>query len=188
VLETTKTSLAAPRLHNTWVLLAITAVLTVVMLTLNLLGSYSNRRFWYFVSHTYLVIWGNITLCRLHCSRLLNVAEHKIVATIRTLCRGRTTEENCNSSIFIAFFTAATLTLNLCLAASPYGILAGLEISELWSRYAFKFLHSSCNLAIMVMVFGVVIRTKSRTSSLDGRCIGICRRYNEESDDDVSRE
>ena len=117
------------------------------------------------------------------------MAEPKIVATIRTLCRGRTTEENCNSSIFIAFFTAATLTLNLCVAASPYGILAGLEIFELWSRYAIKFLRSSCNVAIMVMVFGVVIRTtESRTSSLDGRCIGICRRYNQELDDDVYRE
>ena len=116
------------------------------------------------------------------------MAEPKIVATIRTLCWGRTTGENCNSSIFMAFFTAATLTLNLCVAANPYGILAGLEISELWSRYANQFLRSSRNLAILVMVFGVVIRTKSRTSSLDGRCIGICRRYNEESEDDVPRE
>ena len=62
MLETTKTSLGAPRLQNIWVLLGITAAFTAIMLTFNLLGLYGNREIWFFVSHLALFIWG-ILIC-----------------------------------------------------------------------------------------------------------------------------
>ena len=60
LLETTKTSLAPPRLQNIWVLLAITVVLTSVMLTFNILVFYADRKFWYFLSYLTLSAWGTL--------------------------------------------------------------------------------------------------------------------------------
>ena len=47
---------------------------------------------------------GNINLCRLHCSRLQNVAELKILATTRALYRERKIEKDCNACVFSAFY------------------------------------------------------------------------------------
>lgn len=60
LLETTKTSLAAPKLQNIWALLGITALLTAIMLTFNLLVLLNNRKFWRFFSYIHLFIWGLI--------------------------------------------------------------------------------------------------------------------------------
>ena len=171
LLETTKTSLAVPRLQNIWVLLGITSVLTAVMLTLNLLALFSEtpRRFWYFVSHAYLFIWG-ILICVGY-----TVAGYRMWRTLKSSRRLRRSAgegrlKRIITLVFLSpFVTAATLILNLCLAGSLYGILKGLEITEdkVWVRYAVQFLRSSCDLVIMVSIFGIVIRTKSQRSSAD---------------------
>lgn len=169
LLESTKTSLANARLQNIWVLLAITGVLTAVMFTLNLLAFYGTRFFWYFVSHIFVFIWG-ILICVGYA-----VAGYRMWQNLKSSReRGRNSGEGrlkrIITLVFLSpFITAAALILSLCLAASSYGIIVELEITEhtKWSRYAILCLLQSCELAIMVVIFGIVIRSKSRRSTAD---------------------
>lgn len=169
LLETTKTSLAGPKLQNACVLLAITGVLTTVMVTLNLLSLYSHSKFWYFVSYIYLLVWG-ILICFGYA-----VAGHRMW---RNLKSSRSRENNTEEGrlkriitlVFLSpFITAATLILSVCMAASHYGIIVELKITERrkWSKYTILFLLRSCEYTIMVIIFGIVIRTKSRRSSVN---------------------
>lgn len=61
LLETTKISLAAPRLQNIWMLLGITTVFLVVLLTLNLLVLYGSREIWFLIANLVVFIWGLVT-------------------------------------------------------------------------------------------------------------------------------
>ena len=68
------------------------------------------------------------------------------------------------------FITAAMLILTVCLAAPQYGILKRLKMSTKetnWKRYVIKFLLKCCELVIVVLIFGVVIRTKSGKGSVE---------------------
>ena len=169
LLETTKTSLAPPRLQNIWVLLAITAVTTSVMLTFNLLILYADRTFWYFLSYLVLFIWGTlICIGYVVAGRRMwtNLQSSRVVGK----SSGERRLKNITIFVFLApFLTAAMLILNVCLAASEYGILKHLEMTAntFWSRYATMFLLTCCQLAIVVLSFGVVIRTKSGKGSVD---------------------
>ena len=169
LLESTKTSLANARWQNIWVLLAISGVLTAVMLTFNLLAFYQAQIFWYFVSYIYLFIWG-ILICVGYA-----VAGYRMWQNLKS-----SREQGRNSGkgrlkriitlvLLSPFITAAALILSLCLAASGYGIIVELEVTEQakWSRYAILCLLKSCDLAIMVVIFGIVIRSKSRGSTVD---------------------
>lgn len=169
LLETTKTSLAPPRLQNIWVLLAITAVLTSVMLTFNLLVLYAGRKFWSFVSYLALSTWGTLI-----CVGYV-VAGRRMWRNLRSSRQiGKSSGERRLKNITILVLlapsiTAVMLILNVCLAASQYGIFRDIEITArtVWSRYAIMFLLKCCELAIVVLIFGVVIRTKSGKSSVD---------------------
>ena len=169
LLETTKTSLATPRLQNIWVLLAITAVLTATMLTFNLLVLFADRAFWYLMSYIDLFVWG-ILICVGY-----TVAGYRMWRNLQSSRRlGNSKGERRLKTIIILvflspFITASTLILSLCLAASDYGIFVELEISgeTMWSRYSIKFLLQSCDLAISVLIFGIVVRTKTRSCSVD---------------------
>ena len=121
LLETTKTSLATPRLQNIWVLLAITAVLTATMLTFNLLVLFADRAFWYLMSYIDLFVWG-ILICVGY-----TVAGYRMWRNLQSSRRlGNSKGERRLKTIIILaflspFITASTLILSLCLAASDYG-------------------------------------------------------------------
>ena len=170
LLETTKTSLAPPRLQNIWVLLTITAVTTSVMLTFNLLVLYADRKFWYFLSYLFLSAWGTL------------ICIGYVVAGRRMWKNLQSSREVGKSSgerrlknvtilvLFAPFITAAMLSLTVCLAAARYGIFKRLEMSAKtsnWTRYVIMFLLKCCELAIVILIFGVVIRTKSGKGSVD---------------------
>ena len=169
LLETTKTSLAAPRLQNIWVLLAITALLASVMLTFNLLVLYADREFWHFVSYVAIVIWGTLV-----CVGYV-VAGHRMRKNLRSSRQiGKPSRERRLKNVTILVFlapgiTAATLILNICLAASDFGILGHLKISAktIWTRYAIMFLLKCCELTIVVLIFANVVRTKAGRGSVD---------------------
>ena len=172
LLETTKTSLAPPRFQNIWVLLAITAVLTSVILTFNLLVLYkaADREFWSFLSYLALSAWGTLI-----CIGYV-VAGRRMWRNLQSSREiGKTSGERRLKNITILvllapFITAVMLSLTICLAAAQYGIFKRLEMSAQapnWSRYGIMFLLKCCQLVIVVLIFGVVIRTKSWTGSVD---------------------
>ena len=167
LLETTKTSLAPPRLQNIWVLLTITAVTTSVMLTFNLLVLYADKKFWYFLSHMAVSAWGTLI-----CIGYVVAGRRmwKNLQSSREVGKSSGELKNVTILVFLApCITAAMLILNICLAASEYGILKHLEMTDntFWRRYATMFLLKCCQLAIVVLIFGVVIRTKSGKGSVD---------------------
>lgn len=168
LLETTKTSLAAPKLQNIWALLGITALLTAIMLTFNLLVLLKNRKFWRFFSYIHLFIWGLIicvgyTVAGRRMWRNLKSSRQLVRST-----RERRLQKIIQLVLLAPLITTASLILNLCLAANSYGILKGLEIAEktIRSRYAIKFLRKLCDFAIMVLIFGIAIGKKSRSCPL----------------------
>ena len=169
MLETTKTSLGAPRLQNIWVLLGITAAFTAIMLTFNLLGLYGNREIWFFVSHLALFIWG-ILICVGY-----SVAGYRMWRNLKSSRQERHSAgegrlKHIIGQLFTsAFVTALSMILDISLVASEYGIYVDRDITEetIWSRYAIIFLKTGCRFAVMVLIFAIVVRTKSRSSSVD---------------------
>ena len=167
LLETTKTSLAAPRLQNIWVLLAITAVFTAISLTINLLVLYADRELWFFVSHLVLFIWG-ILICVGY-----SIAGYRMWRNLKSSRQLGNSAGRLNTiinQVFIsAFITALMLILNLSLVIKDFSLTANRKITKesIWSRYAILFLLRSCELAVVVLIFGIVIGTKSRRSSVE---------------------
>ena len=170
LLETTKTSLAPPRLQNIWVLLAITVVLTSVMLTFNILVLYADRKFWYFLSYLSLSAWGTL-ICIGYVVAGRRMWKNLQSSRETGKSSGERRLKNITILVLLApFITAAMLSLTVCLAAAQYGIFKRLEMSteaSNWSRYVIMFLLKSCQLAIVVLIFGVVIRAKSGKGSVD---------------------
>ena len=170
LLETTKISLAPPRLQNIWVLLAITVVLTSVMLTFNILVFYADRKFWYFLSYLTLSAWGTlICIGYVVAGRRMwrNLQSSREVGK----SSGDRRLKNITILVLLApFITAAMLSLTVCLAAAQYGIFKRLEMSAKtsnWTTYVIMFLLKFCQLVIVVLIFGVVMRTKSAKGSVD---------------------
>lgn len=169
LLETTTTSLAAPRMQNIWVLLALTILFMSVTMTFNLLVLYADRTFWYFVSYLTLFVWG-ILICVGY-----TAAGYRMRRNLKSSRRlgnsassGRL--KNITALVFLSpAITVVSLILSLCLAASEYGIFVEVEINKetMWIRYAIMFLLRSSELSIVVLIFGIVIRTKSRGGSVE---------------------
>ena len=168
LLETTKTSLAAPKLQNIWALLGITALLTAIMLTFNLLVLLKNRKFWRFFSHIHLFIWGLLICVGYTVAGRRMWRNLKSSRQLGRSARERRLQKIIQLVLLASLITAASLILNLCIAANNYGILKGLEIAEktIRSRYAIKFLRKLCDFAIMVLIFGIAIEKKSRNRPL----------------------
>lgn len=168
LLETTKTSLAAPWLQNIWVLLGITAFLSSIMLTFNLLVLYSDRAFWYFASYVAIFIWG-ILICAGY-----TIAGYRMWRNLKSSRQlGHSIRGGRLKNIIILVFlsptiSAVSLILSICMAASDYGILVELEINSttMWTRYTLTFLMRACEYIISVLIFGTVIQTKSRSNSV----------------------
>ena len=168
LLETTKTSLAAPKLQNIWALLGITALLTAIMLTFNLLVLLKNREFWRFFSYIHLFIWGLLICVGYTVAGRRMWRNLKSSRQLGRSARERRLQKIIQLVLLAPLITAASLILNLCIAANNYGILKGLEIAEktIRSRYAIKFLRKLCDFAIMVLIFGIAIEKKSRNCPL----------------------
>ena len=168
LLETTKTSLAAPKLQNIWALLGITALLTAIMLTFNLLVLLHNRKFWRFFSYIHLFIWGLLICVGYTVAGRRMWRNLKSSRQLGRSARERRLQKIIQLVLLASLITAASLILNLCIAANNYGILKGLEIAEktIRSRYAIKFLRKLCDFAIMVLIFGIAIEKKSRNCPL----------------------
>ena len=168
LLETTKTSLAAPKLQNIWALLGITALLTAIMLTFNLLVLLNNRKFWRFFSYIHLFIWGLLICVGYTVAGRRMWRNLKSSRQLGRSARERRLQKIIQLVLLAPLITAASLILNLCIAANNYGILKGLEIAEktIRSRYAIKFLRKLCDFAIMVLIFGIAIEKKSRNCPL----------------------
>ena len=168
LLETTKTSLAAPKLQNIGALLGITALLTAIMLTFNLLVLLKNREFWRFFSYIHLFIWGLLICVGYTVAGRRMWRNLKSSRQLGRSARERRLQKIIQLVLLAPLITAASLILNLCIAANNYGILKGLEIAEktIRSRYAIKFLRKLCDFAIMVLIFGIAIEKKSRNCPL----------------------
>ena len=169
LLETTKTSLAPPRMQNIWVLMALTLLFMSVMMTFNLLVLFADRTFWYFVSYLALFVWG-LLICVGYTAAGYRMRRNlKSSRTLgNSISSGRL--KNITALVFLSpAITAVSLILSLCLAASEYGIFVGVQIKKetMWIRYTLMFLLRSCELSIVVLIFGIVIRTKSRGGSVE---------------------
>ena len=171
LLETTKTTLAVPRLQNIWVLCAITAVFTAILLTINLLVLHGNRELWFFVSYAVLFVWS-ITVCVGY-----TVAGYKMWRNSKSsrqlgdsMGKGRLT--TIITKVFVLTFTTTVVSLlKLSLAARDYNKVTDniTEITKgyIWSRYIITFLNRSCELVLMILIFEIVIRTKTRRNSVN---------------------
>ena len=171
LLETTKTTLAAPRLQNIWVLCAITAVFTAILLTINLLVLHGNRELWFFISYAVLFAWS-ITICVGY-----TVAGYKMWRNSKSsrqlgdsTGKGRLT--TIITKVFVLTFTTTVVSiLKLFLAASDYSKVPD-NITEItkeyvWSRYIITFVNRSCELVLIILIFEIVIRTKTRRNSVN---------------------
>lgn len=168
LLETTKTSVAAPKLQNIWTLLGITALLTAIMLTFNLLVLLNNRKFWRFFSYIHLFIWGLIICVGYTVAGRRMWRNLKSSRQLGRSARERRLQKIIQLVLLAPLITAVSLILNLCLAANSCGILKGLGVAEntIRSRYVVKFLRKLCDFAIMVLIFGIAIEKKSRNCPL----------------------
>jgi len=170
LLETTTTSLGAPRLQNIWVLLAITGTCTVILLIFNLLVLYANRELWFLVSYLVLFIWG-ILICVGY-----TIAGYRMWQNLKSSRQlgnstGKGRLKTIITQVFIsAFITAVSLILTLFLAGRDYDLVTDNKETgkeDTWSTYAVLFLIRCCEFTIMALIFGIVVRTKSRSNSVD---------------------
>ena len=170
LLETTTTSLGAPRLQNIWVLLAITSTVTVILLIFNLLVLYANRELWFLVSYLVLFIWG-ILICVGY-----TIAGYRMWQNLKSSRQlgnstGKGRLKTIITQVFIsAFITAVSLILTLFLAGRDYDLVTDNKETgkeDTWSTYAVLFLIRCCEFTIMALIFGIVVRTKSRSNSVD---------------------
>lgn len=171
LLETTKTTLAAPRLQNIWVLCAITAVFTAILLTINLLVLHGNRELRFFISYTVLFAWS-ITICVGY-----TVAGYKMWRNSKSSRQlgdstGKGRLATIITKVFVLTFTTTVVSiLKLFLAASDYSKVPD-NITEItkeyvWSWYIITFVNRSCELVLMILIFEIVIRAKTRRNSVN---------------------
>ena len=167
LLETTQTSLATPRLQNLRKLLAITCVFSAVMLFLNLMALWKHSLEWYFASYLYVFAWG-ILVCVGYAVAGYRIWQNLKSSRSQRIHIGEGKLKRIISLIFISpVITFATLLLSVCMAASDYGILMKLEISasSKWARFVVLVLLRTCELIIMLIIFGMVIRIKPQRRS-----------------------
>lgn len=162
LLETTKITLASPRLQNIWVLLGITAVFTLIVVTFDLLVLYRERyrEYWRFISDITLYVWG-ILICVGYA-----VAGFRMWRNLRSSrpmenshSRGRL--KNIIMLVFLSSaVTAFSLTLAFCVSVADFGAIRGLQVKEdsIWIRFAILFLLRSCEFTVVLMIFAIVVK------------------------------
>ena len=163
LLETTRITLASPRLQNIWVLLAITAVFTIIVATFDLLVLFRDqyREYWSFISDMTIYVWG-MSICVGYA-----VAGFRMCRNLRSSLQmenfqGQGRLKNIIISVFLSsVITAVLLTLVFCASASDFGAIRGLQLKKdsFWIRLIVLCLLRSCEFANMLMIFAIVIKS-----------------------------
>ena len=169
LLETTKTSLTAPKLQNIWVLLCISAIFAAILLVFNLLVFYGFREIWYLLSNTILFILG-IAICVGYI-----VAGYRMWRNLKSSRQlGHVTSEprlkHIIRQVFIsAFLATLMLILDLLMAAKIYRLYTRRQVTRVsfWSTYAVMFLEKSVEFAVMSLIFWIVVWSKVRGRSVN---------------------
>lgn len=169
LLETTKVTLASPRLQNIWVLFAITAVFTAILVTFNLLVLFADRELWRFISDLVLYTWGTL-ICVGYA-----VAGFRISRNLRSSREiGNSPRQRRLRNIVVLAFvssvvTAVSLTLVICVSAGDFGAIRGLQIRKetIWIRFAVTFLMRSYEFGLVLLIFVIVVKTKAERSRVE---------------------
>ena len=169
LLETTKTSLTAPKLQNIWVLLCISAIFAAILLVFSLLVFYGFREIWYLLSNTILFILG-IAICVGYI-----VAGYRMWRNLKSSRQlGHVTGEprlkHIIRQVFIsAFLATLMLILDLLMAAKIYKLYTRRQVTRVsfWSTYAVMFLEKSVEFAVMSLIFWIVVWSKVRGRSVN---------------------
>ena len=169
LLETTKTSLTAPKLQNIWVLLCISAIFAAILLVFSLLVFYGFREIWYLLSNTILFILG-IAICVGYI-----VAGYRMWRNLKSSRQlGHVTGEprlkHIIRQVFIsAFLATLMLILDLLMAAKIYRLYTRRQVTRVsfWSTYAVMFLEKSVEFAVMSLIFWIVVWSKVRGRSVN---------------------
>lgn len=164
LLETTKTTIASPRLQNIWVLLAITAAFTAIVATFHLLVLFEDREFWRFISDLTLCVWGTL-ICVGYA-----VAGFRISRNLRSSPQRQRRLRNIVLLAFISsVVTAVSLTLLICVSVADFGAMRGLEIKKdsIWIRFTVSFLLRSYEFGLVLLIFVIVIKTKAERSRVE---------------------
>ena len=159
LLETTRTSLTAPKLQNIWVLLCITAAYAAILLIFSLLVLYGFREIWHLLSNSILSILG-MAICVGYI-----VAGYRMWRNLKSSRQqGRVTGEPrlkyiIRQTFMSAFLAALMLVLSIVLDAKNYNSYTGRQVTResFWSTYAIMFLKTSGEFAVISLIFGIVV-------------------------------
>ena len=168
LLESTKVSIASPRLQNIWVLLGFTAVFTVTLATFNLLVLFADKELWRFVSDLVLSTWGGL-ICFGYA-----VAGYRIWRNLRSsrdMDNGRR-NRTLRTIVLLAFIssvvTAVSLTLIICVSAGDFGAIRGLQLKDSnRARFAVTFLMRSYEFGLVLLIFVTVVKMKTDRSRVE---------------------
>ena len=159
LLETTRTSLTAPKLQNIWVLLCITAAYAAILLICSLLVLYGFREIWHLLSNSILSILG-MAICVGYI-----VAGYRMWRNLKSSRQqGRVTGEPrlkyiIRQTFMSAFLAAVMLVLSIVLDAKNYNSYTGRQVTResFWSTYAIMFLKTSGEFAVISLIFGIAV-------------------------------
>ena len=159
LLETTRTSLTAPKLQNIWVLLCITAAYAAILLIFSLLVLYGFREIWHLLSNSILSILG-MAICVGYI-----VAGYRMWMNLKSSRQqGRIKGEPrlkyiIRQTFMSAFLAALMLVLSIVLDAKNYNSYTGRQVTResFWSTYAIMFLKRSGEFAVISLIFGIVV-------------------------------
>ena len=159
LLETTRTSLTAPKLQNIWVLLCITAAYAAILLIFSLLVLYGFREIWHLLSNSILSILG-MAICVGYI-----VAGYRMWRNLKSSRQqGRVTGEPrlkyiIRQTFMSAFLAALMLVLSIVLDAKNYNSYTGRQVTResFWSTYAIMFLKVSGEFAVISLIFGIAV-------------------------------
>ena len=194
LLETTKITLASPRLQNVWVLFSITAAFTIILATFNFLVVFAGRKFWRFISDLTLYIWGTLI------SVGYAVAGFRISRNLRSSRQTDNSrrQERLKNIVLLAFtssvVTAISLMLVMCVSAGDFGAIRGLEFNKnsIWIRFGVSFLLRSYEFSFVLLIFVIVIKTRPERSSLvddaPSMQLGTFHRYSEKQNSRTENE
>ena len=169
LLESTKVSIASPRLQNIWVLLGFTAIFTVTLATFNLLVLFADKELWRFISDLVLSTWGGL-ICFSYA-----VAGYRIWRNLRSsrdIDNGRR-NRTFRTIVLLAFIssvvTAVSLTLTICVSAGDFGAIRGLQLKKdsNRARFAITFLMRSYEFGLVLLIFVTVVKTKTDRSRVE---------------------
>ena len=166
LLETTKVSIAPPRLQNNCVLASLNGAFTATVVAFNLLAAFHDGELWRFVTEVVIFVWGTLVCVG------YAWAGFKMWGNLRA-SRCAHTAHGLKRIILLvyssSFVTAVLLILLLLTSVGDFDSLEGLKFDErsFWTRYAVAILIELCNIVIILLIFGFVFRGKCRENRVN---------------------